>query len=424
MKYKHLHPLMRPARLCSALMAGLLTVSAAYPAYADEPAAPAPVYPLAADPAASEPEKDLSAAVLIKKYPRLVLRLLSEEDYLDAVFGSMPRYLDLGSFLLNRLHHIPAPAVCEEGTIVFGSSGIACRRRISMEALQRRIEKYLSGQQGDWSVYLKDLSNGETVSINEHSMQSASLIKLYIAGTTLDRIEKGLLEETDTVKRALDAMITVSDNESSNILVRSFCDPKEDFQSGLAVVNDFIRSCGFVNTVQVNGIADPSLWIAGGGLNKTSTADCGRFLEMVYNGELVSHYASFRLENLLNRQEVNYKIPKGLPEGTHISHKTGEVNDTENDAAIIYTPMGDYILVIMSTDLNDPGAAIESIREITSLVHSWYTSPFMPLDASTLEPIVNMTEEQQYALIGQAVPEALASVIRQKFPASGTGTAN
>ena len=86
--------------------------------------------------------------------------------------------------------------------------------------------------------------------------------------------------------------------------------------------------------------------------------------------------------------------------------------------------MGDYILVIMSTDLNDPGAAIESIREITSLVHSWYTSPFMPLDASTLEPIVNMTEEQQYALIGQAVPEALASVIRQKFPASGTGTAH
>lgn len=112
--------------------------------------------------------------------------------------------------------------------------------------------------------------------INEHAMQSASLIKLYIAGATLELIENGELTETDTITHALHEMITVSDNESSNVLVRSFCDESGDFQTGLAKVNDFIQRMGFTNTVQVNGIADPSLWVSDGRINETSAADCGK----------------------------------------------------------------------------------------------------------------------------------------------------
>ena len=245
----------------------------------------------------------------------------------------------------------------------------------------------LSDYQGDWSVYLKDLKNGNTMEINEHAMQSASLIKLYIAGATLELIEKGELTETDTITHALHEMITVSDNESSNVLVRSFCDESGDFQTGLAKVNDFIQRMGFTNTVQVNGIADPSLWVSDGRINETSAADCGKLLEMIYNRELVSHYASYRFENLLNNQEVNYKIPAGLPEGTHISHKTGEVDDTENDTAIIYTPNGDYIFCILSTDLTDTGSAVDHIHEITAMVYEWFTQPIVEVDSETLLPL-------------------------------------
>ena len=182
-------------------------------------------------------------------------------------------------------------------------------------------------------------------------------------------------------------MITVSDNESSNVLVRSFCDESGDFQTGLAKVNDFIQRMGFTNTAQVNGIADPSLWVSDGRINETSAADCGKLLEMIYDRELVSHYASYRFENLLNNQEVNYKIPSGLPEGTHISHKTGEVDNTENDAAIIYTPYGDYIFCILSTDLSDIGSAVDHIHEITAMVYDWFTSPIVEVDSDTLLPL-------------------------------------
>lgn len=319
---------------------------------------------------------------------------LDDED-LDRLFGDLPRYLNLGSFTLNKLNNVPIPQITSEGMILRDRLGRAYRVRMTWDALQKEITTRLSQYQGDWSVYLKDLSNEKTMEINEHAMESASLIKLFIAGTTYELIEKGELTETDTISHALHEMITVSDNESSNVLVRSFCDESGDFQTGLDKVNDFIQRMGFTNTAQVNGIADPSLWVADGRINETSTADCGKLLEMIYDRELVSHFASFRFENLLNNQEVNYKIPAALPSGTHISHKTGEVDDTENDAAIIYTPFGDYIFCIMSTNLYDTGSAVDHIHEITSLVYNWFTSPIVEVDSETLLPLDSESSESE-----------------------------
>ena len=319
---------------------------------------------------------------------------LNDED-LDRLFGDLPRYLDLGSFTLNKLNNVPIPQITSEGMILRDRLGRAYRVRMTWDTLQNEITTRLSQYQGDWSVYLKDLSNEKTMEINEHAMESASLIKLFIAGTTYELIEKGELTETDTISHALHEMITVSDNESSNVLVRSFCNESGDFQTGLDKVNDFIQRMGFTNTAQVNGIADPSLWVADGRINETSTADCGKLLEMIYDRELVSHFASFRFENLLNNQEVNYKIPAALPSGTHISHKTGEVDDTENDAAIIYTPFGDYIFCIMSTNLYDTGSAVDHIHEITSLVYNWFTSPIVEVDSETLLPLDSESSESE-----------------------------
>ena len=298
------------------------------------------------------------------------------EEELKALFHELPRYLESGSFVLNRLNHNPSGQISLNGTDVY-INGKPFPSRMPWDFLQKTIASKLEEYDGDWSVYLKDLTTGATMEINEHSMESASLIKLYIAGTIFEKLENGSLKEDETMTNALYDMIVYSDNESSNVLVRYLYDSEngEDFQDGLAVVNDFIRRHDFTNTEQVNGISDPSLWVTDGRMNMTSAADCGRFLEMIYNHELVSHFASFRFEILLNKQQVNYKIPGGLPEGTHISHKTGEVEDTESDAAIIYTPYGDYIFCILSNHLTSTKDAVEHIHEITELVYNYFITP-------------------------------------------------
>lgn len=318
------------------------------------------------------------------------------QEELDAFFKGLPQYLESGSFVLNRLNGLPMDQIDEIQIEIDGQSYPV---RPSWDSLEEEITSRLDEYQGDWSVYIKDLSTGKTMEINEHTMESASLIKLYIAGAIYEQLASGTLTIDDTMNTALTDMIVVSDNESSNVLVRYLCDEDGDFQTGLAKVNDFIRRYGFSNTEQVNGIADPSLWVSDGRVNMTSAADCGRLLEMIYNGELASHYYSFRFETLLNKQEVNYKIPAALPDEAHISHKTGEVDDTENDTAIIYTPMGDYIFCILSTDLTDTDSAVEHIHEITRLVYDYFMTPTLKYYIVSKQPENNLS---RYVLVETA----------------------
>ena len=302
-------------------------------------------------------------------------------EELDTLFQGAPFTFHSGSLFLDDLNGLmDGYALPENGVQVLLENGKTITRP-SWSTLQEEITDRLSTYQGDWGVYIKDLASGNTMEINEHAMESASLIKLYIAGTIYEQLDLGNLSETDEIMNALNLMITVSDNESSNVLVRKLYGEEESFQDGLDVVNDFITRHGFHNTKQVNGIADPSLWVSGE-INMTSPADCGKLLEDIYNRKLVSHFNSYRFEVLLNKQEVNYKIPAALPEGVHLSHKTGEVDDTENDAAIIYTPYGDYIFCIMSTNLSSTDSAVEHIHEITRLVYDYF--------------MTDMTQEEEY----------------------------
>ncbi len=344
---------------------------------------------------------ETSDEVIVDEKADNTAHFLTREELLEA-FGGLPPLLYTGSFFLNHMNSIPDFVPGGDYELHSFNGNLIMRR--SWTSLKEEITDMLAGYEGDWSVYLKDLSLGRTMEINEHSMESASLIKLYIAGAIYEQLALGNLSETDTILSALNDMITVSDNESSNVLVRQMCDESGDFQTGLAKVNDFIARYGFTNTQQVNGIADPSLWVSDGRVNMTSAADCGRLLEMIYNGELASHFYSFRFETLLNRQEVNYKIPAGLPEGVHISHKTGEVDDTENDAAIIYTPYGDYIFCIMSTDLTDTDAAVDHIREITRLIYDYFCgNALYPNEYILVETV---PESDRYVLVETDVPAA------------------
>ena len=73
-------------------------------------------------------------------------------------------------------------------------------------------------------------------------------------------------------------------------------------------------------------------------------------------------------------QERRNKIPANLPEGVKVANKTGELDDVENDAGIIYsTAKGiDLAVCFMSQDLTDPGAAQASIAQDSRLIYGYY----------------------------------------------------
>lgn len=245
---------------------------------------------------------------------------------------------------------------------------------LSWEHLEEELTSMTEGYSGNWSVYVKNLSNGEVISINENPMESASLIKLFIMGAVMEQIHNGTLEETETIDRLLHEMITVSDNEAANELVRCLSE-KHDHKDGLSFLNNFAKRQGFSDTRQVNGLEDSSLRHNPSDINRTSARDCGELLSRIYDGTLVSHMASRKMEDLLLAQEITYKIPSALPDEAISANKTGEVSDAENDSSIIYSPGGDFVLCIMSSKWDSGNQAITHIREITKMVYNHFNPP-------------------------------------------------
>ena len=275
--------------------------------------------------------------------------------------------------------------ILQEATLTPSYTFDSLNQDFSWKELKTELTRRVNSYSSKWSVYLKDLTTGNVISINERAQESASLIKLYIAGAVLEEIQSQELEETDTIDQLLSDMISLSDNEAANELVRYLSD-SHDHRDGMEKVNDFIEEHDFTDTHQYNGLEDSNLWY-GDEVNVTSVKDCGRFLEEIYDGDMVSHLASRQLEGYLLNQDITWKIPAGIPSEIKTANKTGEKDNTQNDVSIVYTPYRDYIICVMATDLTDEDTAVENIRAVSGKVYEF----FQEADTVTTE---NETESE------------------------------
>ena len=128
-----------------------------------------------------------------------------------------------------------------------------------MDNLKPQLEKMLSGYQGTWSVYVKDLNEEKEILINDTSLYSASLIKAFVMAKTYEDMEQVKADEakklntadTKTVDVKLNDllwnMITVSDNESCNELVKLQTDSL-DFKKGAEDINKYLEKEGYTET--------------------------------------------------------------------------------------------------------------------------------------------------------------------------------
>ena len=279
--------------------------------------------------------------------------------------------------------------ILQEATLTPSYTFDSLNQDFSWKELKTELTRRINSYSSKWSVYLKDLTTGNVISINERAQESASLIKLYVMGAVMQEIQNGNLEMNDTTKHLLDEMITVSDNSATNELVR-YLNKDHYYKKGMKKVNAFIKAQGFEYTHEYNGLEDTSLWYDTDTKNTTSAKDCGRLLERIYRGEFVSHLASRQMEELLLNQQVTYKIPSTIPSESRVANKTGETSDCENDAAIVYTPKGDYILCIMSCEVSSKNSAVDSLQEMSSLIYSY----FMNRDTSKLSRQVEATAKE------------------------------
>lgn len=212
-----------------------------------------------------------------------------------------------------------------------------------------------------WAVSVLDLSDGAAYGVNEDvSMQSASVIKVFIMATVYDRIcypedpASAIYapeQYEGELKDLLVNMITVSDNEAANRLVELL--GNGDFQAGQEIVNDYCQQNGYTGTSLGRRFLEENPQ----GDNYTTAADCRKILQDIYNGTCVGEEASEKMLDILEGQTIKTKISQGIPASVLSANKTGEMPEgyglgcIENDIAIVYGENGDYILCVLSNNL-------------------------------------------------------------------------
>lgn len=220
---------------------------------------------------------------------------------------------------------------------------------------------------GNWSAYVCNISANTEGSVNEHRMQAASLIKLYIMGAVYENYDNLTAQYGQgNVDSNLRSMITVSDNDAANTLTGYL--GGGDAVAGMDVVNGYCSVNGYSNThmgrllLHSNELDD----------NYTSPADCGHFLKKVYDGWKSGDPKAAAQFDLLAAQERRNKIPAQMPAGVSVANKTGELADVENDAGIIYNTQNDLILVFMSEQLSEVGSAQSTIAALSRQIYDYY----------------------------------------------------
>ena len=233
-----------------------------------------------------------------------------------------------------------------------------------LEAIRASVEEKLQGTDefGEaWQIYVYRLKDGARASLGQGRLTAASLIKLYIMGAVYSSYDNIVAANgQEQVDKLLNAMITVSDNDSANTLVGML--GNGDNAAGQEAVNTYCKNNGYTDTSMGRMLLEK----ASANENYTSARDCSVFLKNIYENKL-EH--SEDMLNLLKQQTRTEKIPKGIPSGVETANKTGELDHVENDAAIVFDGENPYIICVMADNLSDTTEARQRIIDISSVVY-------------------------------------------------------
>ena len=135
-------------------------------------------------------------------------------------------------------------------------------------------------------------------------------------------------------------------------------------------VTALTRTLGTTRMIVRRGVEDGPAFRAG--LNNTTTAhDLAVLLVAIATNRAASAASCAWMRDVLFAQAYNTAIPAGLPRGTRIAHKTGDITRVEHDAALVYPDHGaPYVLVVLTSGIENQAAARTLIADIARIVHA------------------------------------------------------
>jgi beta-lactamase class A len=200
---------------------------------------------------------------------------------------------------------------------------------------------------------------------------------------------------TPTVRDLLTLMIIISDNTATDMLMKRLGIPaigarlqalglnhihvpltvRAIFDSMLPNADPTQDLYQLEQQEQAAGPRHDSLAYQLGPANNVGTArEMTQLLGLIWDGQTPDRAGSDGALGILLQQQLNDRLPRFLPAGVRVAHKTGTLSGVRNDAGIIYARDDSHVALTVFTrwdDLavwNDPRAARRRAHEIDSAI--------------------------------------------------------
>lgn len=213
------------------------------------------------------------------------------------------------------------------------------------EEISNIITEEMDKVEGSYQVAVKTLEGDSDVDVDyrntSDSLPSASTIKVFIAISAYENIERGTLKDTDSLINDIHSMLNRSDNYATNRVI--------DALGGFYSVNNTIEKLTGSNRTSLNRkLAKP------GKENMVDVSDLIRAMEELNNPKLISKRSAEKIkDSMTNTNTKSSKLLANLPPYARGINKSGENPDRgqELDVAIIDVGSTRFSLAVaMKTD--------------------------------------------------------------------------
>jgi len=245
--------------------------------------------------------------------------------------------------------------------------------RPDINLLARLIVNHLQDFDGVASVFILDLESGEEIAINaEEAMSGMSIVKVPIVLETLRAVDGQLSPEQS--KLISETLVVQSGNFSANLLLDVVAGEDDAFL-GAEILTESMRNLGLENTFiavpyeeqprpgrstyQTIANSSEDLQTEPDPAMQTTAEDMATLMAMIYycaeenGGALIAAYGDQinqeecqKIQDFMKLNRIGSLIEEGVPSETAVAHKHGWISDTHGDAGIVYSPGGNYVLVM------------------------------------------------------------------------------
>jgi D-alanyl-D-alanine carboxypeptidase (penicillin-binding protein 5/6) len=322
-------------------------------------------------------------------------------------------------------------------------SALATESSESGKSLEKVLLPTIEAHRGEVGLAVKNLKTDESYEYKaDRPMPTASLIKLPVMVAAYDAIDKRKLSLDDMIelrkedqvqgsgiltahfspgakislRDAIHLMIVYSDNTATNLVIDKL---------GLPATNEFMKQFGCPET-RINSKVfrrdtsidkDRSKQF---GLGSTTARDMVKLCAALHEKRVVSEKASQEMLAHLFTCEDKLKVPRMLPKGTRIAHKTGSVNSSRTDAGIIESPAGPIAFCILTDKNKDQGWNDDNEGDLfCAKIGAAIYKYFNPKEQAAVAPVA---VTMQIGATGDLVTALQRTLNARTTPSLGIGT--